>query len=78
MPPSVKALDWLCCQQKSLGVYPQFYFLGKQQIHQQSDELGSGSGVCKISGVGAAIYFHGSLAKGCNLMARFAALLIYL
>ncbi|XP_073113105.1 protein PHYLLO, chloroplastic isoform X4 [Elaeis guineensis] len=72
VPPSTKALNWLCCQCKELLVYPQFYFSARQ-THQQSLELASLNGMVEVSGIGTAIYVHGSshTQKGCNLIARY-------
>ncbi|ONK69405.1 uncharacterized protein A4U43_C05F22510 [Asparagus officinalis] len=69
VPPSVKALDWLYCQQKFSNVFPQFHFVGKQ-----IDEGVLDNGNWKVSGIGAAIYFHGSSAEGCYLMARYLSI----
>ncbi|KAG1327480.1 putative protein PHYLLO, chloroplastic [Cocos nucifera] len=72
VPPSTKALNWLCCQCKELLVYPQFYFLARQ-THEQSLELASLNGMVEVSGIGTAIYVHGAshAQKGCNLIARY-------
>lgn len=49
-------------------------------MHQETDTFGPENEACKVSGMGAAVYFYGSSMEGCNLMARLAttALLIYL
>ncbi|XP_038988041.1 protein PHYLLO, chloroplastic isoform X3 [Phoenix dactylifera] len=72
VPPSTKALNWLCCQCKELSVFPQFYFLARQ-TREQSLELASLNGMVEVSGIGTAIYVHGSshTRKGCNLIARY-------
>ncbi|KAJ4961763.1 hypothetical protein NE237_021673 [Protea cynaroides] len=57
VPPSTKALNWLCFQPQSLGAFPQFY-LSKKEVEDLSCEFlpleGHG-----ISGVGSAVYFTG-------------------
>ncbi|PKA52996.1 Protein PHYLLO, chloroplastic [Apostasia shenzhenica] len=73
VPPSIKALDWLCSQ-NSLDIFPQHYLA--LQIEEQSHVLTNMIEMLGVSGVGAAISFRGSshILKGYNLMERYLSL----
>uniref|UniRef100_A0A0E0CMH8 Mandelate racemase/muconate lactonizing enzyme C-terminal domain-containing protein n=1 Tax=Oryza meridionalis TaxID=40149 RepID=A0A0E0CMH8_9ORYZ len=65
VPPSTKALKWLCTQFKRSSLFPQFY-LSRKQTTDSSIQL-------EISGAGSAICFHGSsrLDNGFDLISRY-------
>ncbi|EEE57259.1 hypothetical protein OsJ_07279 [Oryza sativa Japonica Group] len=65
VPPSTKALKWLCTQFKRSSLFPQFY-LSRKQTTDSSIQL-------EISGAGSAICFHGSsrVDNGFDLISRY-------
>lgn len=65
VPPSTKALNWLCSQFRGSSLFPQFY-LSRKLSSDPSIQL-------EISGVGSALCLHGSShAKyGCDLISRY-------
>ncbi|KAG8059103.1 hypothetical protein GUJ93_ZPchr0002g23828 [Zizania palustris] len=65
VPPSTKALKWLCTHFKRSSLFPQFYFSGKLTSDPSSQ--------LEISGVGSAIWLHGSsgVKSGFDLISRY-------
>uniref|UniRef100_A0A0E0K1L6 Mandelate racemase/muconate lactonizing enzyme C-terminal domain-containing protein n=1 Tax=Oryza punctata TaxID=4537 RepID=A0A0E0K1L6_ORYPU len=65
VPPSTKALKWLCTQFKRSSLFPQFYF-SRKPTADPSIQL-------EISGAGSVICFHGSsrLDNGFDLISRY-------
>ncbi|KAL5725660.1 hypothetical protein ACHQM5_008779 [Ranunculus cassubicifolius] len=59
VPPSTKALSWLCSQAESSGVFPQFY-LSKDNVDQPPLDSQLFDGRPGISGMGASIHFMGN------------------
>ncbi|KAF0928968.1 hypothetical protein E2562_011059 [Oryza meyeriana var. granulata] len=65
VPPSSKALKWMCTQFKRSSLFPQFY-LSRKPTTDPSIQL-------EISGAGSAICFHGSsrVKNGFDLISRY-------
>ncbi|KAI7754357.1 hypothetical protein M8C21_006045 [Ambrosia artemisiifolia] len=59
--PGSKALSWFCCQDPSLGVFPQFFV--STGVEKGIDKFLSFSGTRGVFGVGAAVYVK---AKFCS------------
>uniref|UniRef100_A0A0D9VHL4 Mandelate racemase/muconate lactonizing enzyme C-terminal domain-containing protein n=1 Tax=Leersia perrieri TaxID=77586 RepID=A0A0D9VHL4_9ORYZ len=72
VPPSTKALKWLCTQFKRSSLFPQFY-LSRKPTTGPSIQL-------EISGAGSAICFHGSsrVDNGFDLISRYLSFDLHL
>ncbi|PKU61520.1 protein PHYLLO, chloroplastic isoform X1 [Dendrobium catenatum] len=75
VPPSVKSLNWLYLQCKSLAPFPQIY-VATTKMHERFNGLTITTQMLGVSGVGSAITFCGSsgVLRGYNLMERYLSL----
>ncbi|XP_042431039.1 protein PHYLLO, chloroplastic-like isoform X2 [Zingiber officinale] len=69
VPPSTKASNWLCCQNKDLLVYPQFYLTTTSSTVEMKRPL-------EVCGIGVAVIVHGFLftPQGSSLISRYLSI----
>ncbi|WOK95438.1 protein PHYLLO, chloroplastic isoform X2 [Canna indica] len=75
VPPSIKALNWLCCQPWGLLVYPQFYLQSRESPDSSLNSY-SIKGVLEACGIGAAVTVYGSslTLHGFSLISRYLSI----
>ncbi|XP_065045713.1 protein PHYLLO, chloroplastic-like isoform X3 [Musa acuminata AAA Group] len=74
VPPSTKALTWLCCQHQNLLVYPHFYLITRASSDPSLQLYLLGA--LEVCGIGAAISVHGSsrARQGFSLISRYLSI----